>query len=130
MTVYLRTEFSLVKRILAKIGSCRSRTQRKAEKKFTKRIYRLSRRKFRFYQILKPREDRTFWENGGIFLNKFRKINCRNGKKWNFIPEIMIAVNETYSYLFRRKETKNCGNCYVCTAKILKPILLVQKDKF
>ena len=80
--VYLRTEFSLVKRILVK-------KIRVAAQELKERLKEIHQKGYLDYldgsldsiKFLKPREDELFLGNGGIFFEQIQKINCRNGKK-------------------------------------------------
>ena len=69
-------------------------------------------------KFLKPREDRTF---SGKWWNLFEQIQKNKLQKWEemkfYTRNHDCCKMKLILTYFGEKETKNCGNCYVCTAK-------------
>lgn len=69
-------------------------------------------------RFLKPREDRSF---PGKWWNLFEQIQKNKLQKWEEMK--FYTRNRDYCKMkliltyFGEKNAKNCGNCYVCTAK-------------
>lgn len=69
-------------------------------------------------KFLKPREDRTFQ---GKWWNLFEQIQKNKLQKWEEMK--FYTRNNEYCKMrliltyFGEKDSKNCGNCYVCTEK-------------
>jgi ATP-dependent DNA helicase RecQ len=69
-------------------------------------------------KFLKPREDRTF---SGKWWNLFEQIQKNKLQKWEemkfYTRNHDCCKMKLILTYFGEKEPKNCGNCYVCTAK-------------
>jgi ATP-dependent DNA helicase RecQ len=69
-------------------------------------------------RFLKPREDRTF---SGKWWSLFEQIQKNKLQKWEemkfFTRNNKVCKMKLILLYFGEKNAKNCGNCYVCSAK-------------